>query len=195
MNKKYYLSMILILMSVEYIFPQSYKSSLIAETVFLSTETHNVEIELGLITKEYNEKKNLGGFSISYCGKINLGSEYYIEFRPGILLSQNAYDGLQFGLLIRKEINQFFGFLGLNSNYNFNPSHGTFTNENPEAYTYSFSIGGGIKISKLFGLLLSYNRLFDNYFGSGQTADLISKSTGYQKYLHYFVKVGVELNL
>lgn len=195
MAKKCFLVMILIIIFTENLYPQSYKSSFIAEGTLLSTETYNIEVEMGIVTKEYYSKEFLRGLSLAYSGKINLGSEYFLEFRPGILISQKAYDGLQLGLNLRKEFNIFSGFLGLNSNYNFNPSHGLANNENPVEMTYLYVAGFGVKINKTFGLLLSYNKLFDDYFGSGQTTDLISRTNGYKKYLHYFVKLGVELNL
>ena len=175
-------------------FTQTFTSGLIAEGVFLSTESHNIEVELGTVTKEYNNKEFLKGFSFSYSGKINLGSEYFFEFKPGILLSQKAYDGLQFGLNLRKGFNRFFGFLGLNYNYNFNPSHGIVNNEKPLDWTSSYIFGVGFQINKTFGLLISYNKLFNSYFGSGQTTDYI-KGVGYKKYLHYLAKFGIELNL
>lgn len=195
MAKKCFLVMFPIIVFVGNLYPQSFKSSLIVEGALLSTETYNIEVEMGAVTKEYYSKEFLRGFSISYSGKIHLGSEYFFEFRPGLLISQKAYDGLQIGLNLRKEFDIFFGFLGLNSNYNFNPSHGLANNENPVELTYLYVIGAGIRINKTFGFLFSYNKLFDNYFGSGQTTDLISKSTAYKKYLYYLIKLGVELKL
>jgi len=195
MAKKYFFTMILIIIFVGNLYPQNYKSSFIVEGALLSTESYNIELQMGIVTREYYSKEFLKGLSMAYSGKIHLGSDYFLEFRPGLLISQKAYDGLQLGLNLKKEFNIFSGFLGLNSNYNFNPSHGIVNNENPVEMTYMYVVGFGVKINKTFGLLLSYNKLFDDYFGSGQTTDSISRTNGYKKYLHYFIKLGLELNL
>lgn len=194
MKTLYFILSILVIIFFGDIYPQGYKSSLIFEGALLSTGTDYTEY-IGLSSRDYKTEEVLKGYSLAYSGKINLGDDYHLEFRPGIFFSDLYYEGLQLGLYLRKDIDYFIGILGVNTILNFNTSHGILNVERPKELTYFLVTGAGIKISSRFNVLLSYYKPPDKNFGHGQSTDYKSKTTGFEKNMFWSVRLGIEFNL
>jgi hypothetical protein len=177
------------------IYAQSYRNVIVHEMNILSVETQSTIMKNGLSVGKAKENNISIGYSILYRGEAHLGSDYYFEYAPGLFFSEESYSGVQIAVNLRKEINDLFCFAGIGSNINLSPHHEMGDSENPETYTFFYSLGAGVKISSIFGVIISYNSLFKNRFLSGQTTDYNSNSTTYDKNLNYILKLGLEIYL
>jgi hypothetical protein len=158
---------------------QSYKSSITAEVVGLSSSTNY----FGYIEPD---KEFLGGAEISYSGKFRIGSDYQMGFRAGMLFTEFYYHGFHFGLLLRKQLNEeFFGILGLNSYLNYYGPSRTYSHK---LLHYSVNIAGGMRLSDNLSTFISIEKTLDNIYGE-------SSKSNFTKYLYWLFKLGLEYDL
>lgn len=187
MRKYFYTLSFLLTINIGIIYSQSYQSSLMAEVAGLASI--NKYSYSDKIDKEF-----VGALSVSYCGKIRLSSNYQLELRPGYLASTIKNDHflskITLGLFVRRRlIDSTFCAIGINSEIN-PTAEGASTSLRPKRLT--FSIGGmvGLKLNEEFSILLSFYKTLTENYGRGQTFETV-----YDKYLYWFMKLGIEFCL
>lgn len=129
-------------------------SGIILESGILLTETETEKIDYvlegnqyKLITSSIHKSKNFFGWGVFYSGKWNISEDFQIEIRPGVIAGQTFYEGIQFGLYLRRKFEQWFwSSAGFTTELHFGD------NNKYVQHTYTFGLGVGIYLGNRWTL-------------------------------------------